>query len=287
MRFGSGENLNHIIPTRIRQFPVFLRETIKKQIIRNRPTNEEIAFRLCYFTCASYFKYLYCSIESIKSINAPFSIKLFVFCDRTEMLSEAQCHLLKALYSDIEIIPWGKSQGWGADQITSIWAAYEYASKGCRDNDYIARVDSDVFFFSNWIFSLIAKSDYQLIGDGHYVDFKYAQGGVYFCRVDALTKIFASLKIQPMSNFLIEQKINVEDIAVYKLMEKVKAKIWITYFMMFPDEYRIAKSINVYQKGKFCCYHHSVKDKRPMIDIYLKEMHSEQTRSTLISAIQA
>ena len=260
------------ILVRIRQFPIFFRDIIKKYIISRRKFQKTTKFRLCYFSCASYYKYLYCSLHSLKMVGFPVSAKIFIFCDKEQMFSDLQYRTIIELYPDLEIIPWEKAVGWEYKQIKAILAAYEYASKGCNNEDYVARIDSDLFFFENWIFSLVAKSKANLVGDGHYIDFEYIQGGAYFCQVEYLKKIFRFLDKYSLSKFLDEIAIKVDDLAIFELMKKVKAKIWATFFMMYPDEYRMAKSLKWYQRKKFCCFHLTRKDKSPMINMYKKEM---------------
>jgi len=261
-----------LIPIRIRQFPVFAREYFRKKKYLKQATQADQVLKLCYFSCYSYFQYLFCSVHSLKRIQNGYQLKIVVFCDRLEMFSESQQAALRSLFPDIEIVPWGKSQGWGIEQIESIWAAYDYAQKGLKEGDYVARIDSDVFFFSDWLFSALARVQFDLVGDGHFIDFKYVQGGVYFVRVAMLRKIIKDFASLSLRLFLEKNNIGVEDQAVSRLVEANKGSVWLTYFMMFPDEYRIAGKLSPYQKEKFCCYHQATKSKAPMLPLYRKEL---------------
>ena len=117
-----------LIPIRVRQFPKFLREIFVKRALIRRDVPRR-SFRLCYFTCRSYYKYLYCSLHSLKVIGADIAVRVLIFCDANEMLSPAQVAAIEALHPGARVIPWGKSQGWGTEQIASIWKAYELSPR--------------------------------------------------------------------------------------------------------------------------------------------------------------
>ena len=46
---------------------------------------------------------------------------------------------LRALLPKLQVIPWPKSMGWGAEQIGWIWRAYALAAEGLHDDDIVAR----------------------------------------------------------------------------------------------------------------------------------------------------
>jgi hypothetical protein len=202
------------------------------------------------------------------------------------MFSQEQCAAISAVYPDAQVIPWTKSQGWGSEQIASIWRAYSHAAADLNANDYVARVDSDVFFFSNWIFKLVAGSGKDLVGDGHFLDFQYSQGGLYFVRVSAINKITQYFEKNSMSEFLDNENIDVEDLAAYQFIKKTGLKSWLTFFMMFPDEYSNAGKLTAYQKFKFCCLHFVMKNKNKMLEAYLLEIITPAERESFVKALE-
>jgi len=178
-----------MIPVRVRQLPAFVKEAIKRSAILRKPGKFAQTFHLCYFSCHSYFSYLYCSLHSLTQHVKAQQYKVWLFNDIDQPLSAAQIQAIEQLIPGIQVISWPKSMGWGAEQIKTIWQAYGLAAIGAKDDDIIARIDSDVFFFNDTIFKAVARSDADLIGDGHFVGFKYCQGGCYFLTVKTVRRI--------------------------------------------------------------------------------------------------
>lgn len=261
-----------MLPIRIKQLPLFIYKNIERSLVLRRPVSNAPTFNLCFFSCQSYFKYLYCSLHSLNQHAQSIRFKVLVFSDEEMPLSAAQIDAIKALIPDARVIPWPKSMGWGAAQIGSIWRAYGLAAEGAGDHDIIARVDSDVFFFNDRIFRAVARCDADLIGDGHYVNFEYTQGGCYFFRAPAVRKINAMLDAEPIDNILKEIDIVVEDIAAHHFAKRLGLKIWLTWFMMFPDELRNAGGLTAWQRWKFSCAHFVMKNKAAMLEAYEKEV---------------
>ena len=278
-------NVNNIIPVRVRQLPRYLWEIVIRFItLKKNP--DPVSFTLCHFTCHSYYKYLYCSLHSLQKVRCGIPIRVLIFCDANEMFSQEQFEAIRTVFPDSKVIPWTKSQGWGSEQIASIWKAYSLAASESRENDYVVRVDSDVFFFSNWIFQMVACSGKDLVGDGHYVNFKYCQGGFYFLRAGAINKIKRYFEENSMDEFLKKTKINVEDIAAYQFIKQTGQKSWLTFFMMFPDEYRTAGKLTTYQRFKFCCLHFVMKNKNKMLEAYLLEIINPGERDMFLKALE-
>ncbi len=261
-----------MVPIRIKQFPNFLLDIVKKNKILKSPLQSQRRFYLCYFCCASYFKYLYCSLHSLANHikDTPYSV--VIFNDEEQPLSERQIAVLQELIPGTEVISWPKSMGWGSNQISNIWRAYGMASANANDEDIIARVDADVFFFNDRIFRLVERSNADLIGDGHYVGFKYTQGGCYFFKASAINKINKMLSKESIDQVLSEIEIIVEDIAAFHFAKRLNLKILMTWFMMFPDEMRNAGKLNSWLKWKFSCAHFVMKNKVIMLDFYTKHL---------------
>lgn len=259
------------IPTKILQLPNFVSEMISRQLtLLKAPQRPEATFHLCFFSCESYFPYLYCSIHSIKrTVKHP--LRFLVFNDTDQPLSTDQAQALKQLEPNLTVIEWPKSMGWGSEQIQNIWNAYALAAENAQPQDYIARVDSDVFFFNDRIFRQIERSRFNLIGDGHYVGLRYTQGGCYFFSAPSVKEISKTIKENKLSSILSNAKIGVEDQAAYYLANENNQKTKLTWFMMFPDELRNSGGLTRWQRLKFSCIHFVMKNKNLMLDCYLKE----------------
>ena len=260
------------VPTTIKQLPRLLSDlSIRRRIIR-RPLPRQSTFRLCYFSCHSYFKFLVCAIHSLKSAASGIRCEIIVFNDIDMPMSDQQIETLQCMVSGLRVVPWPKSMGWGVEQITRIWQAYALAAEGMHDDDFIARVDADVFFFNDTIFQAVQRSDADMVGDGHFIDFEYCQGGCYFLRVSAVRKIVSLLASTPIANLAEQFTPIVEDVAATYLVRWAGMQVWMTWFMMFPDELRNAGGLSRVQRAKFSCAHFVMKNKMAMLDTYEREV---------------
>ncbi len=261
-----------MLPIRIKHLPQFVRQMVNRRQILNLPDSGERTFHLCFFSCQSYFRYLYCSLHSLVLHVNGIKIKVLVFSDEEMPLSTAQIDALRILMPDIRVIPWPKSMGWGATQISWIWRAYQLAAEDAADNDIIARVDSDIFFFNDRIFQLVARSNVDFIGDGHYVDFRFCQGGCYFFRASAIREIIRMLDRDSLEQIVTEIDTVVEDVAAYHFTTRLGLKVMMTWIMMFPDELRNAGGLTPWQRWKFSCAHFVMKNKAAMLEAYEREV---------------
>ncbi|WP_348754969.1 hypothetical protein [uncultured Aquincola sp.] len=260
------------MPIRLRQLPAFARQMRQRRAVLARPLARQPVFRLCYFSCHSYFSYLYCALHSVVRSAPGVRLEVLVFNDNDMPISEAQADQLRALVPGLRVIPWPKAMGYGAEQIGWIWRAYEMAAEGLQDDDVVARVDSDVFFFNDRIFQAVARSDAAMVGDGHFVDFRFCQGGCYFLRAGTVRQVLALLQREPLERYLSERNIGVEDIAATELVKSLGLPVWQTWFMMFPDELRNAGRLGPWQRHKFSCLHFVMKNKKAMLETYEQEL---------------
>lgn len=260
------------LPIRIRQFPQFVRQLYERGQVLRRPDPGPRTFHLCFFSCQSYFRYLYCSLHSLVEHAKGVPFRVFIFSDNEQPLSDAQTAAIESLIPGARVLPWPKSMGWGATQIASIWRAYALVAGDAAADDIIARIDSDVFFFNDTIFRVIARSDADLVGDGHYVNFRFCQGGCYFFRASAVRRVNAMLQAEPLEKVLAERGVNVEDWAAYYFAERLGLKIWMTWFMMFPDELRNAGGLTRWHRWKFSCVHFVMKNKPAMLETYERDI---------------
>lgn len=275
------------VPIRISQLPQFLLQTAQRSLVLRAQVVRRPTFRLCYFSCESYFKYLYCALHSLTRIAGDMRYEVTVFSDAEQPISAEQVEVLRALIPGIRVIPWPKSMGWGATQIGWIWKAYALAAEGADDDDIIARVDSDVYFFNDRIFRAVERSEADLVGDGHFVGFDYCQGGCYFFRARAVRQIVNFLAQRSLSDELDAAGINVEDIAADHFAKVLGLRIWMTWFMMFPDELRNASGLHWWPRWKFSCLHFVMKNKAAMIESYLRDELHEHERADFLRVIDA
>lgn len=260
------------IPTRVRQAPRFLGQMVRRtSILYNTPSRRPL-FRLCYFSCHSYFAYLYCALHSLTLALRDTRYEVLVFSDTDQPLSGPQIEQLQALVPSVRVIPWPKSMGWGAEQIGWIWKAYAMAADGLADDDIVARVDSDVFFFNDRIFHVVERTAADVVGDGHFVNFKYCQGGNYFLKAGAVRRVVGYLRNQELAPLLDKADVVVEDVALSFFARQIELKQLLTWFMMFPDELRLAGGLSSWARWKFSCLHFVHKNKAGMVKAYLDQV---------------
>ncbi|MBY0467869.1 MAG: glycosyltransferase [Burkholderiaceae bacterium] len=260
------------IPIRVRQFPRLVADTLRKRRVLARPVSRRPTFHLCYFSCESYFRFLVCALHSLKAAARDVRYRVLVFNDSDMPMTESQIAALKSLIPGIEVRLWPKSMGWGAEQIECIWRAYALAAESAQDDDYIARVDADVFFFNDTIFQLVERSEADMVGDGHYVGFEYCQGGCYFVRASAVRQVGALIAQASLADRASQFSTMVEDVVATTLVRLAGLKVWMTWFMMFPDELKNAGGLTPRQRRKFSCAHFVMKNKAAMVEAYEREV---------------
>ena len=273
-----------MLPIRIRQAPNLVRALWQRAQVLQRPARPERHFHLCYFSCHSYFAYLYCALDSLaRHVDVSYTVHLFN--DSQQPLDEAQLALLRQRVPQLRVYLWPKSMGWGAEQISWIWKAYAIAAENAADDDIVARVDSDVFFFNDRIFQAVQRSRADVIGDGHFVGFEYCQGGCYFLRAAAVRRINDWLSSRDLPAAVAEAAVPVEDVAMTHFATQAGLNIWQTWFMMFPDELRNAGGLTAWQRRKFSCLHFVMKNKAGMLDAYLAEVLKPDEHAPFLAAI--
>lgn len=261
-----------LLPTRLRQFPTFVRQVWERERILRRPVTKTTHFHLCYFSCAAHFRFLYCSLHSVKSALGTISHDVRVFADQDDPFDDAQVACLRSLMPNVRIVSWPYGRQRGTEYITSIWNAYGSIATESIDDDFIVCVDSDVFFINDRIFRAASRTDADLIGDGHYVDFRYVQGGCYFLKVRAVRQIMELLARKSVSEFASEGIRMHEDLMASHFVRSAGLRSWLTWYMMFPDELRFAKRMDSWQRWKFSCLHFVGKDKASMLQAYEKHV---------------
>ena len=73
--------------------------------------------------------------------------------------------------------------------------------------------------------------------------------------------------------FIIKTRFAIVIFGIYAI-EVEQLKIWITWFMMFPDELKNAGGLTKWQRWKFSCLHFVMKNKDAMIVAYINDVLS-------------
>jgi hypothetical protein len=269
------------VPITLRQAPNLFGQLALQRKILAQPRNPRCTLHLVFFSCQSYFEYLYCAVDSIVRLHSTVPVKIHIFSDEEQPLSEAQESILRSMGDGIFVEKWPKSIGWGHLQISWIWKAYQKVAAGAGEHDFIARIDSDVFFFNDRAFQLTARSQAELIGDSHFVDFSYLQGGCYFVAKRAVDKVLVAIAAKGVEQLSQGVEVIVEDMVLEHIARNLGLSIWHTWMMMFPDEYKNAGGFTKWQSLKFSCIHWTRK-KELMLDAYIKDVLEFERKKVFI-----
>lgn len=267
------------IPISVRQFPRRVLDLRQKREVLRQPAAAPTRFHLCFFSCHSYYPYLACALHSLARLKRRAELRVVVFNDMDMPMSAEQIAALGTQDLDLEVVTWPKSVGWTVEQIDAIWRAYAHATAGAAENDYVARVDADVFFFNDTVFDAVARSGADMVGDGHYVGFEYCQGGCYFFRVSAARRVQELIRQRSVVDLAKEFPTLVEDVAATYMARSLGLRVWMTWFMMFPDELRNAGRLGERQHERFSCLHFVMKNKAAMLEAYERHVLQPQERA--------
>jgi len=90
--------------------------------------------------------------------------------------------------------------------------------------------------------------------------------------VNAVRKIGKLIKTEGITALTKEMDVIVEDVAAYYFSKKLGLKIWLTWYMMFPDELKNASGLTRWSRWKFSCLHFVMKNKTAMLVAYEKDV---------------
>lgn len=133
--------------------------------------------------------------------------------------------------------------------------AFSIVAAAAKPIDFIAKVDSDILFFSNKKLDEIKVCSADFVGDGHYSGYRYAQGGLYFMRAPLASSFFNSVTEEELQITITEVGTNAEDQVVSALVRRRNIKIWLTRLMLFPNEFERTNLGNAWVKSEFSAIH--------------------------------
>lgn len=137
-----------------------------------------------FFSCGAHVRYLEMALRSLVRVKGAYPGKVYVGEDPDDPIDAKSKDRLGALGLSIEYATWGKVTGYGEDTVVSELAAFSDVAAQVDRYDWIAKVDSDVLFLNDWIFTHVLDSQADLVGhkERAWRTFAYSQGGCYFLR---------------------------------------------------------------------------------------------------------
>jgi hypothetical protein len=208
-----------------------------KLCARNRWRKSKCAIHFVYFSCSRDIELLSLSLKSLSRLKSNVLGKVFIVSDAKNEITRTQERELKKTISKLTILRLGQIDWASVETLKTELAAFGIAADEANQGDLIAKVDSDILFFDKSKLETIASASYDFIGDGHYSEYEYAQGGLYFLR----TALAKRLSVQTTENTLHEAIETLgtvaEDRLISHLAKSCTKSIWLTRIMLFPREY--------------------------------------------------
>lgn len=218
-----------------------------------------------YFSCERDFPLIRLSLASLARMPALLDSTVTVVMDSKGVFSAEHQTQLQELFRDIRFLELGNIDWASLDTLRTELRAFGLVAEGADAGDYIVKIDSDVLLFSPDKLLEIASSGKAFVGDGHYSQYRYAQGGMYFIRQD-IAMVLANEVDEPELHDTIHSlgKMS-EDRVISKLVTRRTNGIWLTRIMLFPDELTKVDFTNSWLRKEFSAIHF-VKGKDTMPD---------------------
>ncbi|AFS38151.1 hypothetical protein [Alteromonas macleodii] len=237
---------------------------ISNLVIKPVKKNANAKFHFVYFSYKPDFDYLNLSIQSlVNHIDSEKIGSVNLFVDQKAPFNTNQIDKLKKICPKLAIhrvyeFAWASTETTMAE-ITSFLKVCENA----EEHDFIVKVDSDILFFRNKRLSRMLTSKYDAVGDGHHLQYKYAQGGLYMIRAAVIRDVFNTIEKKHVKEVELHCGTKGEDRVISTLLAQAESPFYLTRLMLFPDEYKIMKKLPKLVRWEFCAKHF-VKDKHNM-----------------------
>lgn len=231
---------------------------VKDQFLRlghYRSQETPAQIHLIYFSCARDFGLLTLSLKSLRSLALDNLGSVYIVVDSKSPFSTDQEAHLKRGMQKVEFLHLGPIDWASLDTLRTELKAFGIAASAAQPRDFLAKVDSDVLFFSNRKLLEISLCRSDFIGDGHYSRYQYAQGGIYFIRRDLARKLATSVTDHELHAKVRMVHTQAEDQVITALVRERTSSIWLTRVMLFPDEFRRTDFERGWVKDEFSALH--------------------------------
>lgn len=251
--------------------------------VRPIATEQNTTLNFLYFSYQPDFDILRLSLQTLLKVSAGKRLgKVFVVVDQKAPFSAAEEAALLSIYPKIAFMP-VHNFSWGSAEST--YAELRIFTQACKllpnKQDMLIKVDSDILM-SGWSkLVAILDSTLQAVGDGHFLQYRYAQGGFYMMRRRLIEDVLASKSQDDVEQVVKATGSVGEDVAISWLLKDAGEPFFFTRLMLFPDEYNRLERLNVWVSNEFIALHcHKDKHNMPaLIDKFnLLENTIKETR---------
>ncbi len=216
-------------------------------------TTEKNKIHVVYFSCSRHFEYLHASLASLRRLHSPDVGRIYLYIDGQDFLTPRQETRLNELDLGPTVRRCGKLSWGGRDLILTELKAFREIAGDMAPGDYLAKVDSDVYFLSNDIFTRVLGSDDLMLGakETFWEPYVFIHGACYFLHRSLIPRlrefddgIFSQTLDDLNSMTMVKYHTNVyspdscpEDVVMYKLVRRLTDQI------RFLDLYGLDKSV--------------------------------------------
>lgn len=208
-----------------------------------------------YFSCARDMELLKLSLKSLGALQTERVGGIFIVVDSKCPFTPGQQWELKLIAPTIEFIFLGRIDWASIDTLQTELRAFAMVAGKIPSADYVAKVDSDVLFFSRDKLDEVGLCGADFVGDGHYSQYAYAQGGLYFLRASLATALFALATEEEVRKACGALNTLAEDRVVSSLVFQQTHRVWLTRLMLFPNEFEKANYTGAWLRQEFLAIH--------------------------------
>lgn len=208
-----------------------------------------------YFSCAGDMPLLTMSLKSLSALSTNRIGNVFVVVDSKAPFTPEQEIDLRSICPELRFLHLGRIDWASVETLHTELRAFSTAARSAAPHDFIAKVDSDILFFSALKLEEISVSRFDFVGDGHYSDYSYAQGGLYFIRADKAVPLAESVSGAELQSAMDRCGSISEDRVMSALLAGRCRRIWMTRVMLFPNEYEKASLRGGWVRREFSAIH--------------------------------
>lgn len=238
---------------------------LRYALLRSDPKAASARYHFLYFSYAPDFACLHLSLRTLRAAVPTEMIGGVVVAeDQKAPFDRSQLAQLKAIWPSLQIFPIRDFE-WGSP--CSTHAELELFKQVCAQmpdpRDLLVKVDSDVLFIPNRKWCRLLRSTASAIGDGHYLQHRFAQGGLYMIRREVIQSVFAATTVSDVERVAHEIDSVGEDMAISRMLSDADQPFFFTRMMLFPDEYGPLRTLRSLTRLEFMALH-CHKDKQNM-----------------------
>lgn len=181
--------------------------------------------------------------------------RVYIVEDAKGRFNDEQRVRLTTIIKNLEFHCLGNIDWASLETLKTELSAFAIAANGVHSNDFIAKCDSDILFFSETKLNEVSVCSSSFVGDGHYSDYKYAQGGLYFLRAPLAARLASGVDDGNLSRAIDIAGTIAEDQVISVMVKNYTQSIWLTRIMLFPNEFERVNLGNKLVRNEFSAIH--------------------------------